>query len=42
MKKHSLKIKLTIIMAVLVTAVIALICVLDTMLFERYYFNGRI
>lgn len=41
MKRHSLKIKLTIIMAVLVTAVIALICIIDTVFFEKYYFDSR-
>ncbi len=41
MKRHSLKIKLTMIMAVLLTAVIALICVLDTVLFEGYYFDRK-
>lgn len=41
MKRHSLKIKLTIIMAVLLTAVIALICILDTVLFEGYYFDRK-
>lgn len=41
MKRHSLKIKLTIIMAVLLTAVIVLICILDTTLFEKYYFDRK-
>ncbi len=42
MKGHSLKIKLTIIMAALVTSVVALICILNATLFERYYMNERI
>ena len=41
MVRHSLKLKLTIIMALLVTAVVALICVLNTTLFEKYYMNSR-
>lgn len=42
MKRHSLKIKLTIIMAAIVTSVVALICILNATLFERYYMNDRI
>lgn len=41
MVRHSLKLKLTIIMALLVTAVVALICILNTTLFEKYYVNSR-
>ncbi len=41
MARHSLKLKLTIIMAILVTAVVALICILNTTLFEKYYVNSR-
>ncbi len=39
---HSLKIKLTLIMAALVTAVVALICVFNSAFFETYYVNGRV
>lgn len=40
--RHSIKLKLTIIMALLVTAVVALICILNTTLFEKYYVNSRL
>ena len=39
---HSLKIKLTLIMAALVTAVVALICVFNSTYFETYYINDRV
>lgn len=39
--KHSLKLKLIIIMAALVTSVVAIICVLNTTVFEKYYFNNK-
>lgn len=39
---HSLKIKLTLIMAALVTAVVALICVFNSAFFESYYVNERV
>lgn len=42
MRKHSLKIKLTIIMAALVTSIIVIICVLNSTLFEKYYVNNRV
>ena len=42
MKIHSLKFKLTLIMAGVVTAVIALICVCNTVFFEKYYINDRL
>lgn len=40
--RHSLKLKLTLIMAALVTAVVALICVLNTTLFEKFYVKSRL
>lgn len=39
--KHSLKLKLIIIMAALVTSVVAIICVLNTTVFEKYYFDHK-
>lgn len=39
---HSLRIKLTLIMAALVTAVVALICVFNSTYFETYYVNERV
>ena len=39
--RHSLKIKLTLIMASLVTAVVVLICVLNTTMFEKFYIKSR-
>lgn len=42
MKKHSLKIKLTMIMAGIVASVIIAICVLNSTLFEKYYTNNRL
>lgn len=42
LKIHSLKFKLTVIMAALVTAVIVLICVLNSTFFESYYINDRV
>ena len=42
MKFNSLKFKLTLIMAGVVTAVIALICVCNTVFFEKYYINDRL
>lgn len=41
-KIHSLKFKLTLIMAALVTAVVVLICVLNSTFFESYYINDRV
>lgn len=41
-KIHSLKMKLTMIMAALVTAVVVLICVLNSTFFEKYYINDRV
>ena len=40
--RHSLKIKLTLIMASLVTAVVVLICVLNTTMFEKFYIKSRL
>ncbi len=41
MKMHSLKIKLTIIMAAVIAAVIGIVCALNSTLMERYYINDR-
>ena len=41
-KIHSLKVKLTFIMAAVVTSVVILICVLNSTLFETYYINNRV
>ena len=40
--KHSLKIKLTLIMAGLVTAVIVIICILNATVFEKYYYSNKV
>lgn len=42
MKRHSLKLKLTLIMAGLVVAVVGLLCILNTILFEKVYMKNRI
>ncbi len=41
-KIHSLKFKFTLIMAALVTAVVVLICVVNSTFFENYYINDRV
>lgn len=41
MIKHSFKIKLTVIMALLVTTVIGIICLLGSTLFVKYYYNKK-
>lgn len=42
MKIHSLKFRLTLIMAAVITIVVVLICVLNYAFFERYYINDRL
>ena len=39
--RHSLKFKLTMIMAAVVTAVVVIVCVLNTIFFEKYYISDR-
>lgn len=42
MKIHSLKFRLTIIMATVITIVVALICLCNYAFFEKYYINDRV